>query len=475
VGLIQKSGIFFFGRALPALIGLAGVALYTRMLDPASVGGYALLLSISLLASAVGFSWLRVAALRLAAAGVEDENAGLIATVAVSFGATAVFVALIEALALHFLRPGLALSSLLLAVAAAAASAWYELNGVMLQARLSVFAWGMLNFGRAAGALLFSVLLISAGWKIDALLAGFVLGNCATVAFMGIWRPALRGRFDMAIFKRLFVFGWPSSVTAAFSQISPAFQRFTLDAAAGSSAVGLYAVSQDFTSQTLFVLIGSISLAGIPMAYKAKDQGGPVALRLQLLENARLIFAIALPAAVALAVLAGPIAHVFFGARFRAGAEVIMALIASAALIAGLRTYYFDQAFELALKTQPQATISFLGTLLVVVLSLILIPRYAAVGAAISSLGASVVWLLMSIVWGRRILPMPIPTRSWLKTGFAVAGMALAMEVVPARDGIAGLCAAIVFGAFSYCFLAVITRLDLIRSRFTRRFAWLQR
>lgn len=457
------------------MLGLGSVALYTRMLDPASVGAYALLLSISLLASAVAFSWLRVAALRLAAGSVDDSDQQLIATVAVSFAGTAVIVALIEGIALRLLRPGIAWSSLLLAVAAAAASAWFELNGTMLQARLSVLAWGALNFSRAAAALLFSFLLILAGWKTDALLAGFVLGNCSTVAFMRIWRPALRGRFDRALFGRLFTFGWPSSVTAAFMQISPAFQRYTLDLVAGSSAVGLYAVSQDFSSQTLSVLIGSISLAGIPMAYKAKDQGGPGALEAQLLENSRLIFAVTVPAAVGLAVLAGPIAHFFLGARFRAGADVIMALIAIAALVAGLRTYYFDQAFELALETRPQALISFVGTCAVILFSVVLIPRYAAVGAAVSSLSASVLWLTLSIIWGRRVLPMPIPVRSLLKTLFAVAGMVLAIEVVPARDDLVGLVVSIVLGGATYATLSIMTRLELVRTRFTQRFAWLQR
>ncbi len=475
MSLIKKSGTYLFGRALPALIGLGGVALYTRLLDPASVGAYALLLSISLLASAVGFSWLRVAALRLAAASADESNHTLVATVAVSFLATAVIVGGIEACALHVIKPGLAWSSLLLAVAAAAASAWYELNGTMLQARLSVVAWGMLNFSRSIGALLFSLALIAVGWKTDALLAGFVLGNCTTIAFMRIWQPGLRGRFDRALFRRLFAFGWPSSVTAAFMQLSPTVQRFILDFVAGSGAVGLYSVAQDFTSQTVLIFIGSISLAGIPLAYKAKDQGGPQALRAQLLENAGLIFAIGLPSAVGLAVLAGPIAHVFFGARFRAGADVIMALIAMSALIGGLRTYYFDQAFELALKTRPQAPIAALGTGSVIVLSLILVPRFGAVGAAMSSLGGSALWLAMSIVWGRRVLAVPIPARSWIKTVVAVAGMVLAIECVPSRDEILGLLLAVVFGTVVYVSLSIVTRLDFVRSRFTRRFAWLQR
>jgi O-antigen/teichoic acid export membrane protein len=475
MGLLQKSGIYLFGRALPALIGVGGVAVYTRLLDPASVGAYALLLSISLLASAVGFSWLRVAALRLAAAGDGDTDQMLLSTVVISFIGTALIVAGIEGCVLRFLTPALPLSSLLLATAAAAASAWFELTGTMLQARLHVVGWGVLNFVRASAALGISVLLILAGYKTDALLGGFVVGNCATLAFASLWRPALGGRFERAMFVRLFTFGWPSSATAAFTQLSPAFQRYMLDIAVSSSAVGLYSISQDFTTQTLFVLIGSISLAGIPLAYKAKDHGGPGALTAQLLENARLVFALALPATVGLAVLAGPVAHILFGAGFRAGAEVIIALVAFSALIAGLRIYYFDQAFELALQTRPQAIISFIGTGVMIGLSAVLIPRFAAVGAAVSSLGAGSAWLLLSIVWGRRILPMPIPVRSWLKTIFACAGMVVAIVSIPARETILGFASAITVGAAVYVLLSLLTRLELVRSRFTRRFAWLQR
>jgi O-antigen/teichoic acid export membrane protein len=473
--MIGKSSIYLFGRALPALIGVGGVALYTRLLDPASVGGYALLLSISLFASAIGFSWLRVAALRLSSGSAEDAHHDLIATVAVAFAGTALVVAAIEAGALLVLKPGLAWSTLGLAVAAAAASALYELNGAMLQARLSVVSWGVINFCRATASLLFSFLLILAGWKTDALLAGFVLGNCTAMGTARIWTPGLRGRFSPALFKRIFIFGWPSSLTAAFSLMSPAFQRYTLDVAAGAGAVGLYAVSQDFTSQSLYVLIGSISLAGIPMAFKAKDQGGPAALQAQLKKNAQLISLIALPATVGVVLLAGPIAHIFFGSRFRAGAEIIMALIAVSAFCAAIRTYYFDQAFELELNTRPQALIAFFGTSALMVLSLILIPRFAAVGAATSSLGASVLWLTASIVVGRRVLVMPIPLRSLLKTSFAVTGMALAIEMVPARNDIAGFAAAVCLGASVYIVLSVVTRLELLRSRFTHRFAWLQR
>jgi len=475
MGLIRQSAIYLFGRTLPAAITVGAVALYTRLLDPASVGAYALLLSTAMLASTVGFSWLRAAAFRIAAGKSNKLEPDFAATVSLLFVLTSIVMSIVDFAFLRIYRPSIHLLSVELVAAATIAAAWNELNGAMLQARLSVVAWGLLSFARAAGALACSLLLIRMGLRTDALLGGFVLGNCMTLLWVGIWRPALGGSFDRTLFRRLFHFGWPSSMTAALGQLSPTFQRYVLVAAAGTGAVGLYAVSQDFASQTMSVLIGSISLAGIPRAIRAKDQGGPEALAEQLRANARLIFALAFPAAIALAALAGPISQVIFGPRFRAGADVIIALISVATLGAGLRTYYFDQAFELSFKTRPQAIISGVGTAVALLGSLLLIPRFGAVGAGCASLTTSIVCLLLSIVWGSRILRLPVPYRSWLKTIVATAGMVVAVEVIPKHGGVLGLAAVAVIGIFVYVSISTIMRPQTVRARFGQRLAWLYR
>jgi len=476
MGLIKQSGIYVFGRALPALVGLASIALYTRLLDPASVGAYAVLLSTSLLASGIAYSWLRVGALRVAAGGPAELEPDFAATLGLMFIATSGAIALIEGVALHFFfKPVLPFGSLLLAVGAAVASAWYELNGTLLQARLSVVSWGILNLARAGAALVFSVALIFAGLKTDALLAGFVAGNAATLMFASLWWPARKGSFNWSLLQRLWMIGWPSSIASAMGLLSPAFQRYVLVVTAQAGAVGIYAVSQDFATQTLMVLIGSISLAGIPLAFKAKDSGEPEAVSAQLRDNARLIFAVALPVALGLAALAGPISHVFLGPRFRSGADVVMALIAISTLLGGLKIYYFDQAFLLAHQTRPQAIISGVATGVVLAASLLLIPRFAAVGAALSALCGSIAGVVLSMLWGSRLLHMPIPLRSWGKTALAAAGMVLAVLIVPAQDGVVGLTAVVVFGAIVYASLSTATRLELLRTRFGHRLGWLQR
>ena len=467
---MRQSAISLFGRVIPAAVGLGSVCIYTRLLDPASVGVYALLLSSSLLASGLGFAWLRNAVLRVMSGEADGRMEPSIAkTVVACFAITALIVGSLEGTLLHIFRPAIPLQSVVLAVGAGLALAWNELNASLLQARLRFLSWGVLNFARAVGALAATLAFIALGWKTDALLCGFIVGNCASLACVGLWSPALAGKFDRELFGRFLHFGWPLSVKGGFEQIAPTFQRYIIDYSVGASAVGLYAVANDFTAQTLGSIVGSLSLAGIPMAFRARDRGGAPALQAQLADNARLIFAMAAPLALGVMVLAKPIASVFFGPNFRAGAEVVMALIAAQALLGNLRSYYFDQAFELAYRTRPQAVISAIVAIVSVLSSFVLIPRYTAVGAALSAVIAGVVGISLSAIWGASILRVPIPMRSWLKTGAATIAMTAVLAVVPKHGGVVELLSLSCLGALVYGGASAAMRFDFVRATLRRR------
>jgi O-antigen/teichoic acid export membrane protein len=47
--VLKQLPIYFIGRIFPAAVAFFGISLYTHLLDPASFGTYALLLSISFL------------------------------------------------------------------------------------------------------------------------------------------------------------------------------------------------------------------------------------------------------------------------------------------------------------------------------------------------------------------------------------------------------------------------------------------
>ena len=453
---------YALARILPAAIGFGGVALYTRLLDPASFGTYALLLSIAFLISMVGYSWLRVASLRIMAAADPRDEPQLAATIAIAFAAVSVVVCAVILLIVRVYNPKLGWAVALLTAACAVLSGWFELNIAIALARLKVGVYGLLQTARALGALLSSVLLVIAGFKAAALLGGFAIGNCAAFGAIGVWRSALRGRFDRTILKQFFDFGWPSSASSA-SYLSSTFQRFALDAVGGSAAVGIFAAASDFSQQTVGLLVGTATLAGQPLAFRARDLGTTGELSAQLRNNAQLVFGVGLPAAAGLAFLAGPISQLYLGSRFHVHSGTVVAVAAFVMFFSGLRGNYFEQAFEIARKTRAIALNTVVRVVLTIGLSLWAIGHYGAVGAAVALLFAEGVGLALSIVWARQLMHVPIPVKTWGKICLATAAMIGAIALVPGRYTVLGLIASVLVGATTYGAAIALTHVRRLR------------
>ncbi len=463
--------MYFIGRILPALVAFFGVTLYSRFSDPKTYGTFSVILSASLLIGIVGSAWLRVAALRTAGSVDEHERADYFATVSILYVLVAFAIGATVVLGVHLYNPALEPATLVLAGACAVSSAGFELTVSIAQSEMKVALYGLLQLARATLILAATLALLAAGHTVDALLGGFVAGNCVAIAALALWRPAFGGRFRPALFLRLFRFGWPSSA-GSITWFSPTFQRYFLDVAIGSSAVGVFAVADTLATQTVGLLIGTAAIAGQPLAFRARDSGAAGALAAQLADNARLILAVALPASAGLALLAGPVSHVFLGRQFRDGAAPVIAITAFAVMLGSLRSGYFEQAFELTLQTHPVAILSACSVALRVALSVGFIPRYGVTGAAAASLVADAILLGVTAVWSRRLLHMPFPPAVVLKTALATGAMLGAIALVPERDSVVGLLCAIALGSAVYGAAMVALSYKEVRSKFGARVAW---
>jgi O-antigen/teichoic acid export membrane protein len=453
--LVGQTIAYIGARMLPALIAVVGVYIYTRLLDPSTVGTYALLSSIALFA-AVAFNWVRVSMFR--SLGSADEvGSDFARTVLVLFALTAAILVPIEAVGLTLYAHGVSRELIALTLLATVASGAFELNITLLQARRRVAMYGVMNLSRAVATLAFSVVLILLGARAEALLAGFVLGNATALFTARAWAPAWSGSFDRDLAGRLLHFGWPMSVTGALPLLSSTFDRLLLGLTAGASAIGVYAVAYDFSRQTVFLLIASTALAGQPMAIRLLDIDGLAAAQEQLKHNVRLLLAVALPSVAGLVMLSGPISRTLFGVRFRADAGFTIGLIAAATAMYGLRVFYFDQAFELSRRTRPQAAISGLAALVGVACSVILIPRLGALGAAYSAVTSNAVGVLTSIIWGGRVFELPLNAAVWLRTAIATGTMVGAILLLPLRPGLLGLAVDVAVAAVVYagCYVLV--------------------
>jgi O-antigen/teichoic acid export membrane protein len=258
-----------------------------------------------------------------------------------------------------------------------------------------------------------------------------------------------------------------------------------LEVTGSTALVGIYSAAVDFTGQTVSLLIGTASLAGQPLAFRARDHGTNDDLMTQLRANASIIFVIGLGATIGLISLAGPIAHVYFGPRFQAysGSLIpfVLTLSALGVLLSGFRGFYFEQAFEIAYETWPLAVIMAARTTTTVAIGYFAVRAYGIVGAAVTVLVTEVWSFGFSLVWGRRFVTMPIPVLNFAKAGFAAAVMSVVLFLMPNRDTIVGLSASVLVGVLVYgvilalCFdreLAVIQaflrRIRDLRGRLTR-------
>ncbi|MGH7727476.1 MAG: lipopolysaccharide biosynthesis protein [Vulcanimicrobiaceae bacterium] len=461
--------IYFIGRILPAAIGFAGLALYTRLLDPGSFGIYALLLSTAYLIGTVGYAWIRVSVLRMVASLEGEDEPAYLATVAGCFALTSLVIFAAVVVILRLYQPSLPLALDALAGGCALASGWFELNVTMLQARVNVVGYGLLQFARALGTIVCSLLFIHAGLKAAGLLGGFALGNATALAALREWRPTLRGRFDMEIFARIVRFGWPSSASS-LSYAADTFQRYLLDLEWGASAVGIFSAATNLAQQSIGVFVGTAALAGQPLAFRIRDRGTKEELSAQLRHNAALVFGVALPAAAGLAVLAPSVSHLYLGYRFRLDAPLLIAIATSTALFTGIRGNYFEQAFEIAMNTRPVAITTGIRSFLTCALSIPLITRFGAVGAAAAVAGSEALGLAIAIVWARRVVHTPIPVMAWLKTTVATAVMVAAILLVPDRLHVAGVIEAFVAGVLAFGIASALLNLSRVR-RLSSRFA----
>lgn len=448
--LLSHTAVYLVARGLPGVIAFAATALYTHLLSPEDYGRYALILGTAALLNALLFQWLRLSLVRYLPVYAESPGALkstlLSATVAINvlLAAVAGVMALIPAL--HAWRTLLIPCWLVLATQAA-----FELCCEFSRASLRPWDAMWLQLTRAAAALLLGVGLIFVGLRWAAPLAGLAAGMALAVAWA--WRRDWRDvglKVDRAALRRVAQYGLPLSLTVALTVVISTSDRFLIAWRMNEAAAGLYSVAVDFASQTLTMLLMVVYMAAFPLAVRAWERAGREAATRQMRSNASLLLALGVPAAIGLAVLAPGFARCFLGAEFRPTAARIMPLVAFGSLLAGIKAYHFDAAFQFAHRTIHQVWIVLAAAVLNLALNWFAIPRYGINGAAGASVVAYAASIVMTVVFGRRYFAVPFPPGAVAQV--TAGGLAMAAVLWPLRGHVApvALAAQVLLGAAAY-------------------------
>jgi O-antigen/teichoic acid export membrane protein len=439
------------------VVGLLSIVAFTRVLSPQAFGVYAIAFSAMGLGYSAVFIWMEAAMARFYAA--EAKAGGLAGHYATLYGAFAVLAVGFPVVAGAIVWVWPMTLALKIAVAVGLATIPFRCLAKLVQERRraagEVRATAVMDIAMTVGGFAIGLALALAGFGGASPLLG--VGVAAAVCLVFVLPAELKqaiGPFEPARARLYAGYGIPVSMSLILALTLATTDRFMLAAYLNETSVGVYQAGYSLASRTLDVMFIWLGMAGGPAAVAALERGGQAALRQTAREQASFMIALTLPAAVGLALVAGPLAEVMIGERLRVGAAMVTPWVAASAFFAGVTTYYFHTAFTLARRTGLLLAAMAIPAVVNIALCLTLIPRFGLQGALWATLASYAVGALASFGVGRRALTLPMPWDALAKTGVAAAAMALAVSVIPASGGAGELIAKALIGALVYGALA---------------------
>lgn len=385
--IVGNTGWLFADRILRLATGFAIGVLVARYLGPDHFGVYATALALVALFSTI------------ATLGIDDllvreivlhpseryEILGTAFLLKLLGGCLSVLLALG---AIRLMRPQDALTHWLVAILATGVifqsldviEYWFHSQ---VEARFVVLAKSpvFLLSAAARGVLVYlHAPLLAFAWASAAEVA---LGAAALVIVYVLRRERLLSwRFAMQKAKRLLLTGWPLLLSSIAIMIYMRIDQVMLRELAGEQAAGTYAAATRLSEACYFIPLAIVS-STFPAILDARSRSETLYYqRLQRLF--RLLFGLALAFAVPVSIFATPIVQLLYGQRYLAAGPVLAVHI-WAALFVFLGV---GQSRWFIAENLPRLVLyrTALGALVNVVLNLLLIPPYAALGAALATI-----------------------------------------------------------------------------------------
>lgn len=412
--LVRHGLIYAAGRGLPGLINFASLAVFTRLLSPEQFGEYTLVVTAVGTADALLLQWLRLALLRFLPRADVDQTRTLSTIIRIMLTVVGV-VGLVGALVASLVIRDETLEQLVyLGIVLFVVQGVFEITLEWVRSSLAPMRYGLYAGIKAVMTLLVGAGLAIAGWGAQGLLFGLIVSMSFALVVLGApraWAQAIRGPYDASLAGAIVRYGLPLATTATLGFIVATSDRFMLAAFLDRGVAGTYAVGYDLANYGIGMLLSIVNLAAYPLVVTTLENQGAAAARNELEKTLSLLLLFGLPAAVGMAVLAPNIAAVMVGQDFRTATEAVLPWIALAALIAGVKSYYLDLAFQLGHDTIKQLWIMLVTVVLNVVLNVLWIPVLGLQGAIYSTVLAYGVAALMAWWFGRSSFKLPLRTR----------------------------------------------------------------
>jgi O-antigen/teichoic acid export membrane protein len=438
--LIRHASHYLSSSIVSAALGLLSVVVFTRALSDAEYGVYVIGTSTAGILSAILFAWIRLSVLRFQS---EGKLIDVRATAFFGYLLAIVMSPLLLLLAAFFTN---ASSTRILATGIFTLGlGLFDIGQEILKAQQKTRSFMAGSVIRAAFAFLLCLASVSLGFGGVGQLAAAGAAYFVTSAILSrsIWSGPV-APVDTMQLKRFMRYGVPIALSGFVYSLHAAFDRLIVAGFLGEAAAGQYGAAADLVRQIILVPSTSIASAALPLAVAAFAQGGIVAARPHLERSAELLFAVLLPATVGLALISPDLANLVLGPDFRATASAIMPILCFAWLFQAISQSFVHTSFHLAQRPALLACHGAATLAINIVATIVLVSRFAFVGAALALVLSEAFGALLGLVLTRFACPLPLVPAKLLRIALGTAMMALLLTLAGTHFGVAGAMAVVV-------------------------------
>lgn len=440
--LMHHTAYYMVGRVATGLIGLLALVAFTRVLSPTDYGRYAVVIAVVGLIAGVGFQWLRQCLIRFGT-GVGQRSPVLLGTLGALFlGLLALMVVVAALLVLvlerRILRIDLSAAEVACICCLVAAQAWFELTADAVRAEFRPVRYSVATLTRAVLSLVLGVIAALLTREVFvvvfAMAVAYMVASFVTVPrwFTGLLRLDIVEWEDV---RRLAAYGLPLAGTLGMTFILDSADRLMLAAMRGYREAGVYSSAYNFSQYSIGTVLVGLGLGSLPLAvetFRRHNESGTARL---LGNNLMFGIAIGLPAVVGLVILAPGLDRVLLGNYVAGRSDIVTMIVAVGIGLAAIRSYCVDVVFMLYQRTWLQAAVIGVAALLNVLLNLVFIPRWGAIGAASASLAAFLLAFLGSWFLSRQYLKIPVSLKEVAKILVSCVAMSFALVAISPNAG----------------------------------------
>ncbi|MFT4171209.1 MAG: lipopolysaccharide biosynthesis protein [Rhodocyclaceae bacterium] len=334
--------------------------------------------------------------------------------------------------------------------------------------------YSLLYIVKATLVLCIGLLVLRVHRGADGALAAMVCGFVLAALGVGwpTWRAAWRDAWRPALLRQIAPYAVPFAGTLFLGAILAWADRLILGALAPAAQTGGYGAASDLVLQGLVLISSAFFLAWYPRMVIAAEQGRRQELESLYQRYAVLALALLLPVALGYALVRHNLVAVLLGQAYSDVSVRVMPWLALSALLAGVRTYLLEIPLHIGNRMRLHLRNVAACAVTSVVLNLLLVPRYGAVGAAMAGGVAQAVGCLLAWTAARGVMRRRVPLIPLLYILAGCAAMALAVSLI-AHGGIVGLLMEVSTGVTVYAIFMFAGNVagcrDRILTRWKRR------